>query len=91
MDKIQIEFIKKTFGLNSLELSKALGIAPFTMTRWEEGKAVPKGLTAEVLQGLYSVALKKPKPEQVVLIKSCLVLGVGSLISQLLLDFVTFR
>jgi len=83
----QIQFIEQTLGLNSQELAKALGVAPITVTRWEEGTNTPTGLQAEVLNGLYSVAMNIDEAEdkqRANVVKGLLILGIGALIFYLL-------
>jgi transcriptional regulator with XRE-family HTH domain len=83
VEAVQIQFIEQRFGLSSQELAKALGVAPVTVTRWEQGLNTPTGLQAEVLQGLYNVALsiRQNKDQQrAEVMKGLVVLGIGALI-----------
>jgi transcriptional regulator with XRE-family HTH domain len=83
----QIQFIEQTLGINSQELAKALGVAPVTVTRWEEGSNTPAGLQAEVLNGLHSVAMsihQGEDKERADVVKGLLILGIGALIFYLL-------
>ncbi len=87
MDARQIQFIKQTFGLDSHELAKALGVAPITVTRWEQGLNTPTGLQAEVLHGLHNVALsirQSQDQQRAEFVKGLIVLGIGALIFYLL-------
>jgi transcriptional regulator with XRE-family HTH domain len=71
-------------------LAKALGVAPITVTRWEKGQNKPLGLQAEVIHGLYNVALslsKDDNQEQISVVRSLINLGIGALISNLLLSY----
>ena len=87
MDSSQIRFIKDTLRLTSQDLAKALGVAPITVTRWEEGLNNPSGLQSEVLQGLYNVALEVERDgdgKRADMINGLLLLGIGALIFHLL-------
>lgn len=83
----QIRLLEETLNLGSHDLAKALGVAPITVSRWEEGSTTPNGLQAEVLQGLYSVALEirqSQDRERNEMIRGLVVLGIGALIFYLL-------
>ena len=56
----EIELILETFGLSRSGLAKALGVAPYTITRWMVGDnpTKPTGLQEEVLKGLYNTAVE---------------------------------
>jgi len=87
MDKEQIRVIEETFNLRKNDLAKALGVAPITVGRWENGDNIPTGLQAEVLQGLHNVALdvrKKNDTQQAEILKGLILLGIGALIFYLL-------
>ena len=87
MDASQIRFIKDTLRLTSHNLAKALGVAPITVARWEEGLNIPSGLQSEVLQGLYNVALEVERDgdgKRADMINGLLLLGIGALIFYLL-------
>lgn len=87
MAAAQIQTIEQTFGIGSQELAKALGVAPITVSRWEQGINTPAGLQAEVLQGLHNVALsvrQSQDQQRAELVKGLIVLGIGALIFYLL-------
>ena len=87
MEAAQIQFIEQTFGLGSQELAKSLGVAPITVTRWEQGLNTPTGLQAEVLHGLHNVALSTSQSQdqqRAEFVKGLIVLGIGALIFYLL-------
>lgn len=83
----RIRFMERTFGLDSQELAKALGVAPVTVSRWEQGLNTPTGLQAEVLNGLHNVAMsinQSHDQQRAEFVKGLIVLGIGALIFYLL-------
>jgi DNA-binding XRE family transcriptional regulator len=54
-----VRFVRDVFDLTRGELAKALGVAAFTVNRWErDGGSQPSGLQAEVLGALHTAALE---------------------------------
>lgn len=87
MEAAHIRFIEATLGLGSQDLAKALGVAPITVARWEQGLNTPTGLQAEVLQGLYNVALSIQQTRDLHhadTVRGLVTLGIGALIFYLL-------
>lgn len=87
MEAAHIRFIEETLSLGSSDLAKALGVALITVTRWEQGLNTPTGLQAEVLQGLYSVALSiqdARDQQHADTVRGLVTLGIGALIFYLL-------
>lgn len=87
MEAADIRFIEATLGLASNDLAKALGVAPITVARWEQGLNAPTGLQAEVLQGLFNVALsiQNTRDQQHAdTVRGLVTLGIGALIFYLL-------
>jgi transcriptional regulator with XRE-family HTH domain len=87
----EVRFVREIFDLSQRDLAKALNVAPATAARWElapeGGGSAPTGLHAEVLRGLHSVALRvRRDPARRQLVSGMVVLGVGALISYLLLE-----
>lgn len=86
MTIVELDFIKRTFNLDSRALAKALNVSPATVARWESGESAPTGLQAEVLRALHNVALKvKDDEAQKQVVAGLIVLGIGALIFYLLM------
>ncbi len=82
-------FIKDTLRLSSQDLAKSLGVSSITVTRWEQGTSTPTGLQAEVLQGLYNVALtieRNRDQQRAEMVRGLVLLGIGALIFYLLVQ-----
>lgn len=54
--------IRTTFGLTRNELARSLGVATFTVSRWEAGTSKPVGLQREVLTALGCAAESIGRP-----------------------------
>ena len=92
----EVRFVREVFVLSQRDLAKALNVTPATAARWElapEGAGhAPTGLQAEVLRGLHGVALRvRTDPARRQIVSEMVVLGVGALISYLLLEEVAAR
>lgn len=85
MSPDQIRHVRSVLGLSQRELARALGVAPYTVSRWEAGQSPPSGLQLEVLRALHSTALRVQDDQAKVAIVAGLVgLGIGALIFYLL-------
>lgn len=87
MEATHVLYIERVLGIGSQDLSKSLGVSPITVTRWEQGSSIPTGLQAEVLQGLYNVALnieRNRDEQQAQIVRGLVLLGIGALIFYLL-------
>ena len=82
-----MRFIETVLGLGSQDLAKSLGVSPITVFRWEQGSNAPTGLQAEVLQGLYNIALDIERTidqHRAEIVRGLIILGIGALIFYLL-------
>lgn len=87
MEASHVVFIERVLGLGSQDLARSLGVSPITVTRWEQGSSTPTGLQAEVLQGLYNVALNiegNKDQQRAETVRGLVLLGIGALIFYLL-------
>jgi DNA-binding XRE family transcriptional regulator len=56
MNAVAIQNLRVALKLNRAQFARALGIAPFTVKRWEDGPKEPVGLQVEVLKALEAVS-----------------------------------
>lgn len=59
--KITLKAARVNAGMKQTDVEKALGFSRSTLTRWENGKCVPRADTLETLCKLYGVSLEDIK------------------------------
>lgn len=80
MTSAEIIFIRETLDLSQRALAKALGVAPYTVTRWEGGRE-PTGLSVAVLGGIHRAALEAQGDElRLQIIRGKVSMGIGALL-----------
>lgn len=81
-----VRYIRSVFKLSQRELANALGVAPYSVTRWEGG-ASPTGLPAEILSALHRTAIDAEQKEddfETKLVRGLILMGIGALLFHLL-------
>lgn len=55
---MQIDDILKYLDLKATDLARFMGVAPYTISRWQSGGTEPKGTASQVLNALEIIARK---------------------------------